>query len=334
MIRLIQFIHPQHGRRVGIVEEPTITMLNAVSSYEMFKNVVDSNKGLSFIEGLRTSDTISYDDIYYSRHGFRTLSPIDCPGQPMMCILSGTGLTHKTSADNRNKMHDGQTRNELTDSMKMYLLGEQGGKPEANQIGVQPEWFYKGNGLSLKAHGDPLTVPGYADDGGEEPEIAGIYLVSDKGVPCRLGFAQANEFSDHIMEKKNYLYLAPSKLRDCCIGPELVLQREFNSVPGEVSIIRNGSVYWSKKIATGEEAMSHSLVNLEHHHFKYPQHRIPGQLHIHFFGASAFSFGEKVQLIDSDEMSVSFQDMGRPLVNPLKILKKQTEITSVSVPRS
>lgn len=332
MIRLIQFTHESSGRQVGLVEEDKVRILKATSSYDLFIDIINNNKDLSDI--LKTELSVSYDDIYYSRNGYQMLPPVDCPGQPMMCVLSGTGLTHKASAENRQKMHEGEERNELTDSMKMYLMGEQGGKPPANTIGAQPEWFYKGNGLSLKAHGEVINVPAFADDGGEEPEIAGIYLISSKGEPHRLGFAQANEFSDHVMERKNYLYLAPSKLRECSIGPELILDQPFDSIPGEVSIIRKGTTHWTKKIVTGEEAITHSLSNLEHHHFKYPQHRIPGQLHIHFFGASAFSFGEKITLANGDEMKISFQNMGRPLINPIQIDSSKPKMLSVREIRS
>ena len=261
---------------------------------------------------------MAYDDIYQSKNGFKILPPIDCD-DPMHCIVSGTGLTHKASAENREKMNQQQKDAALTDSMKMYLMGEEGGKPEGNNVGVQPEWFYKGSGLNLKGHNDPLLVPSYANDGGEEPELAGVYLISAKGVPHRIGFVQGNEFSDHVMEKKNYLYLAPSKLRMCSVGPELVLDIEFNSLPGAVKILRQQNVLWSKEIKTGEAVMAHSLANLEHHHFKYEQHRIPGTLHIHYYGTGAFSFGENIKLQDGDEMSITFQNMGRPLVNPLKV---------------
>jgi hypothetical protein len=255
---------------------------------------------------------------------------MDC-ADPMQCIVSGTGLTHKASAQNRQKMHD--QADKLTDSMKMYLMGEEGGKPSGNEIGVQPEWFYKGSGLNLKGPNDPLLVPEYANDGGEEPEIAGVYLISAKGLPYRIGFTQGNEFSDHVMEKKNYLYLAPSKLRTCSIGPELVLDTEFNDIPGTVTIFREQKVLWSKAIKTGEAAMSHSLSNLEHHHFKYEQHRIPGQLHIHYYGAGAFSFGENIVLQEGDEMSISFEKMGRPLVNPLHINKEKEKLLRVNMLR-
>jgi len=46
-----------------------------------------------------------------------------------------------------------------TDSMRMYQWGVDGGRPEAGEIGVSPEWFYKGTGAVLRAHGDPLEVP-------------------------------------------------------------------------------------------------------------------------------------------------------------------------------
>lgn len=331
-IHLIQLKHLQHGRRVGIVEEPYIILLDAriTSCYQLFNEIVNSSKPSSdSISEFKTNTHLLYDDIYNGSNSWQMLPPVDCPDDPMKCMLSGTGLTHKASAENRQKMHESQAANHLTDSMKMYLWGEEGGKPEAGKIGVQPEWFYKGNGFNLKGHHQPLAVPGYADDGGEEPEIAGIYLISEKGIPCRLGFAQANEFSDHIMEKKNYLYLAPSKIRNCSIGPELILHHDFQSIDGTVIILRKGESYWSKKIHTGENAMAHSLANLEYHHFKYAQHRLPGQVHVHFFGAGAFSFGDQIKLQEGDQMHISFENMGRPLINTLTIDSNDEEIPEV-----
>src|SRR5207249_3103444 len=152
----------------------------------------------------------------------------------------------------------------------------------------------------LRAHGEPLEVPPFANDGGEEPEVAGVYLVDADGEPWRIGFTTANEFSDHVMEKKNYLYLAPSKLRNCSIGPELVIDEEFEELKGVVKILRKEELVWSATIQTGQKHMAHSVDNLEYHHFKYPCHRIPFQAHIHFFGADAFSFGSKIELKNAD----------------------------------
>jgi hypothetical protein len=219
------------------------------------------------------------------------------------------------SARNRQAMHG--KPEDLTDSMRMYRWGVESGKPSTG-IGVAPEWFYKGNGASLRAHNEPLTIPGFAEDGGEEPEIAGVYVIDADGAPRRIGFAQGNEFSDHELERRNYLYLAASKLRTCSIGPELVVGAGFDSVPGTVSVERGGKSLWSRAICSGERNMSHSLANLEHHHFKFDAHRRPGDLHIHYFGADAFSFGEGIQLRMGDIMEVHFEGYGRPLRNHLK----------------
>jgi hypothetical protein len=75
--------------------------------------------------------------------------------------------------------------------------------------------------------------------------------------------------------------------------------------------------------------MSHSLKNLEHHHFKYAAHRRPGDVHVHFFGADAFSFGEGVTLKAGDLMQVSFPDLGRPLQNFLAVQDKPPKLASV-----
>jgi len=205
---------------------------------------------------------------------------------------------------------------ELTDSMKIFQLGLEGGRPEPGSVGAVPEWFYKGTGTMLRAHGEALDIPCYAEDGGEEAEIAGIYLVDREGRPRRLGLSEGNEFSDHSFERKNYLDLAASKLRSCALGPELVLDPEFQSVAGKVAIERAGAVLWLKQIRTGEAEMCHSLPNIEHHHFKFEAHRRPGDVHVHFFGADCLSFGDGIRLQNDDVIEVRFEKFGRPAAEP------------------
>lgn len=328
-MRLIQLFHSEHGRRVAKVQNFELILIHPdfSSSYSLFEEIIKrESTPQEFIPAVLTDQTLDYEKIYRNETRWNILPAFDHPSSPLHCILSGTGLTHKASAENRQNMHKNAEKENLTDSMKIYLWGEEGGKPEAggNTPGVQPEWFYKGNGTNLKAFGEPLEVPPYGDDGGEEPEVAGIYMISEKALPCRVGFATANEFSDHVMEKKNYLYLAPSKLRTCSIGPELVIGNDFKDIKGRVAVSRNGTEIWSKEIRTGEQNMCHSLANLEYHHFKYDQHRIPGTVHIHFYGADAFSFGEGIKLEDGDRMSIYFEGFGKPLVNPIRI-KKETD---------
>jgi hypothetical protein len=215
--------------------------------------------------------------------------------------------------------------------MRMFEWGVAGGRPAEGAIGIAPEWFYKGDGSVVRAPGEALEVPGHAEDGGEEAEIAGVYLVDDAGNPYRVGMVQGNEFSDHKFEKRNYLNLAGSKLRACSAGPELAIGAEFRDVRGEVRIERGGETVWRKKIASGEENMCHSLTNLEHHHFKFAGHRQPGGVHLHFFGADALSFGHGVELRDGDVAEVRFEGFGRALRNPIREESRMREPVRVRV---
>jgi hypothetical protein len=330
-MRLIQ-LKGSEGRRLAIVEEPNLRLLDRCASvYELAWLALQDKISLTQCLAQHLSAMLlDYEEIYAGHSTWKILPAADFPSEPARCLVSGTGLTHKASAKNRDAMHAGAQT--LTDSTRMYLSGVEGGRPADGEIGISPEWFYKGCGTVLRAHNEPLTVPEYAEDGGEEPEIAGVYVIDLAGMPRRIGFAIGNEFSDHLFEKKNYLYLASSKLRNCSIGPELLLDSSFDDVPGEVAIERNGKVIWSRVISTGENAMCHSLANMEHHHFKFEGHRRPGDLHVHFFGADAFSFGEGLLLEDGDTMQVRFDGFGRPLRNPLQRIapsKKPVSVTKI-----
>jgi hypothetical protein len=329
-VRLVQLRHPEEGRRLAIVQEPSLLLIEQIrSAYELVLQCLDKGVDLSsMINSLKTDTSIDYDPVYNNESSWRLLPSFDHPFNAMECMISGTGLTHKNSALNRQVMHQ-VTEDKLTPSMQIYQWGLESGRAEDGKAGVQPEWFYKGTGNCLRAHGEVLELPSFGDDGGEEPEVAGVYVIDKSGQPWRVGFTTGNEFSDHIMERKNYLYLAHSKLRNCAIGPELVINADFTRLEGEVSITRNGSLVWSKRIISGESNMSHSLKNLEHHHFKYPAHRIPGHVHIHFFGADAFSFGENIGLETGDEMQVEWKDMGRALKNEFIQAPKAQELVTV-----
>jgi len=163
----------------------------------------------------------------------RLLPPLDHP-DPAHCYVSGTGLTHLGSAQTRAEMHGktDEAETTLTDSMRLYQWGLEGGKPPQGQVGVQPEWFYKGNGSCIVPPEQPLESPPFALDGGEEAELVGLYVVGESGAVLRVGFALGNEFSDHVMERQNYLYLAHSKLRTCSIGPELLVGQPPSSISG------------------------------------------------------------------------------------------------------
>ena len=244
------------------------------------------------------------------------LAPVD-HADPAHLMLSGTGLTHLGSAEGRDKMHAAAAAGQATDSMRMFLMGLEGGRPQRDAIGVQPEWFYKGDGSVIVPPGAPLTKPGFAGDGGEEPEVAGIYLIGPAGTPIRLGFALGNEFSDHVTERVNYLWLAHSKLRQAALGPELRLGELPAEVCGTSRIRRHGAVIWEKPFLSGEANMSHTIANLEHHHFKYALFRRPGDVHVHFFGTATLSCADGIQTEPGDVFELAADAFLLPLINPL-----------------
>lgn len=327
-MRLVQIYHPTGGRRVALVDGSTLRLLGTHRSIYAFAfAAIETGCRLSDLIRSDVSDlTLNYDEVYALGTEWRFLPSFDHPLEPARCLISGTGLTHLASAANRDAMHAAAT---ITDSMRMYQLGVEQGRPAPGEAGAAPEWFYKGNGTILRGHGDALTVPNFAGDGGEEPELAAVYVIDHDGGPRRIGMTPANEFSDHLTEKQNYLYLAHSKLRTCAIGPELVLDPDFSLVPGTVTIERNGEILWTKEISTGDQRMCHSLANIEHHHFKYESHRRPGDAHVHFLGAGAFSFGEGITLEDGDQMTIAWSSYGRALRNRIEI--EQSESRAVEV---
>ena len=245
-------------------------------------------------------------------------SQLDCPlrhPDPAHMHITGTGLTHTGSANARDAMHADVAG--MTDSMKMFRMGIEGGKPKPGQVGVAPEWFYKSSGYGAIGPGAALQSPAFALDGGEEPEVAAFYLIAPDGTPCRVGFSLANEFSDHVTEKINYLYLAHSKLRPASFGPELLIGDLPADVRGTSRIRRNGLVIWEKPFLSGEANMSHTLANLEHHHFKYGIFRQPGDLHVHMFGTATLSFADGIRPELGDMFEISAPAFGLPLINPL-----------------
>lgn len=296
------------------------------SVYALAMEAADGGKSLAaVIEAHGLGDVV---DLEKARDEGRFLAPITHP-DPAHLHLTGTGLTHLGSAATRDSMHKKATEaaeETLTDSMKMFRMGLENGKPKSGEKGVQPEWFYKGNGSQAVAGEQPLVSPSFALDGGEEPEMAGIYVISKDGNAFRVGFAVSNEFSDHVTERINYLYLAHSKLRQASFGPEIRIGTPPEDIRGTSRIRRGDKVIFEKPFLSGEANMSHTFANLEYHHFKYGLFRQPGEVHVHMFGTATLSFADGIKPEEGDVFEIEVPEFGFPLRNPLKIAAEE-EIT-------
>ncbi|HIA20356.1 MAG: AraD1 family protein [Pirellulaceae bacterium] len=330
-MRVIQFLSDQAEPHVGIRDGDQVLDLTAIeptwnSTFQLFQQAYRAE---STIPELLRSVTpkaplcpFSYQELWEARPG--TTQPCLLPPltheDPYRVWITGTGLTHTGSMQSRDQMHGGgqhQATEPETDSARMFAMGLAGGRPEPGQRGTAPEWFYKGNGLMLRGHHEPLDIPAFARDGGEEPELVGCYIIDPAGVPRRLGFALGNEWSDHATETINYLYLAPSKLRSCSVGPELNLDCNFDDLTLRCLVQRDADLlYDSGELKSGEQFMCHSLANCEDHHFKYPQHRQAGDVHLHYFGTSKLSHSTRDwQYQAGDVIRIEADEVSSPLVN-------------------
>jgi hypothetical protein len=314
-LRLLQVRGTDGARCVAALDAGAARrVLGVETTLELARFALD--EGLMLEEAVRRKGLGGEIELEAALAEGRVLAPIDHP-DPAHLLMTGTGLTHLGSAESRDRMHAAAAAGTTTDSMRMFLMGVKGGKPADGQPGVQPEWFYKGTGEALVGTGQPLHAPDFALDAGEEPEIAAIYLIAADGTPVRLGYCLANEFSDHVTERENYLWLAHSKLRQAALGAELLTGPLPAHVEGKSRILRDGQVLWEKPFLSGEANMSHALANLEHHHFKYAGFRRPGDVHVHFFGTATLSFADGVSARPGDVFEISAAPFSIPLANPL-----------------
>lgn len=317
-MRLVQFKERDGTRRLAIADGATLDVLEGThSAYDLARHAIETGESLEHLAArLAGSRRADYEEV--AAQG-RLLPPVDHP-EPARFWITGTGLTHIGSVDARDKMHatqhgDGE---DLTDSMKIFRMGIEGGKPPPGRLGVQPEWFFKGVGSCVVPPEAPLPLPAFALAGGEEAEIVGLYIIDQAGRPRRIGFSLGNEFSDQVTEAMNYLYLAHSKLRACSLGPELLLGELPKRIEGRSRVIRDGGILWEGEFLSGEDHMSHSIRNLEHYHFRYAAHRRSGDLHAYFFGAAVLSCAAGVETRVGDAFEIDVPVFGRPLRNRME----------------
>ena len=80
---------------------------------------------------------------------------------------------------------------------------------------------------------------------------------------------------------------------------------------------RGNELIFDAPFVSGDDNMSHTIANLEHHHFKYDGFRRPGDVHAHFFGTATLSFSAGVQTKPGDVFEIEADAFLFPLRNAL-----------------
>jgi hypothetical protein len=280
-------LHEEYGRRVALVNGDELHLLSTYRSVYAFA-MAAAEIGAS-LRDLLSEDLagviLDYNQVYSLQSGWRFLPSFDHPQDLARCHVSGCANAH---------------------------TGSREGRP------IAPPWFTKGNGAHLRAHGEALTIPAHAAGGAEEIELVGAWITASDGSPFRVGLTPGNEFCDPAMEAADPRMRTHGKLRNCAIGPELVIDAEFADAHGAVRIERGGHRIWTREVATGDPHTQFSLAELEESLFRYESHRVPGDAHVHFLGGSVCSFNEGIRLEPGDEVVIEWDDFGRPLRNVIE----------------
>src|SRR5690349_14445513 len=151
-MRLLQYVDNQLTRVARANDDGTVTPLARFETmYALARRAIERRCTLAqVVSGEKFDAPLAYQDL--KRDG-RILPPLTHP-DPAHCLVSGTGLTHLGSATTRDAMHvtaksQVQDAPGMTDSMRMFRWGLEGGRPPEGRAVAQPEWFYKGNGNVL-----------------------------------------------------------------------------------------------------------------------------------------------------------------------------------------
>jgi hypothetical protein len=100
-----------------------------------------------------------------------------------------------------------------------------------------------------------------------------------------------------------------------------------DDIRGTSRIRRGSAVIWEKPFLSGEANMSHTIANLEYHHFKYELFRQPGDVHIHMFGTATLSFADGVSAATGDIFEIEAPGFGLPLRNALAVRPAAEAVT-------
>jgi 2-dehydro-3-deoxy-D-arabinonate dehydratase len=267
-MKLLQFIDPQDGQHLGLVEGDSVIDLGVGGIYEVYYEGGGDEVGLvSAVEQLREkagdARRLDLDQLLASSDASspHLTKPVSGPSDnPHALKVWLAGVTHEVSA-------------KLRAAVNVYDQ-----KYKEVSSGGRPELFSKGEPDAVRGHSQAVTRPADTVRLVPETELVSVYGLNKQGQLERLGYTGGNDVTDNGIEADNPLNLPQAKnwAGGCAsLGPLLVTADEYDDGDVTVSceILRDGQRVGFKEGKTGRDNlnMPDSLLHLERHLFR----RIP-----------------------------------------------------------
>ena len=178
-------------------------------------------------------------------------------------------------------------------------------------------WRYRGDGRSLAGPGIVLTVPEFALDGSERPEIAGLYLIAADRTPVRIGFVLGNRFHDHAAARTHRHFPAQLSPRPTALGPEVLLRALPHEIIVTSRLLRDGVVERERRFGAGDAHLPHPIAELERRRFEGGIVGRPGDVLVHFFVGAGGDAAEAVRAQPDDALEATATGFTLPMRNPI-----------------
>ena len=281
-MKLLQFIDPQDGQHLGLVDGDEVIDLSHGSGaprslYDVYYNGGCDEVGLvAALEKLKAASgsarRLNLQQLLDNRDVAQPhlTKPISGPADnPHALKVWLAGVTHEVSA----KLREIEAKQATGSSVNVYDQ-----KYKEVSSGGRPELFSKGEPDTVLGHGQEVARPADTVRLVPETELVSVYGLNKKGHLERLGYTGGNDVTDNGIEADNPLNLPQAKnwSGGCAsLGPVLVTADEYDDGDVTVSceILRNGQRIGFKEGHTGQDNinMPDSLLHLERHLFS----RIP-----------------------------------------------------------
>ena len=294
-MHLSQITDADGARRVVFRDDTTARVVTgATTTYDLAREAIAARTTLA--DAVRSRGLGAEVDLAAALAEGRVHAPINHP-DPAHLHLTGTGLTHLGSAATRDAMHAGHRAGKADRFDEDVPHG-----PRGRQAGARARSACSRNGSTRATARSPWRPA--------RRSLAGLRQGRRRGAGDRRHLRDRRR--RHAVPRSasrsptsspttspsgvNYLFLAHSKLRE-----RVVRAGDPGSapLPDDVAAPRascaTARLLWEKPFLSGEANMSHTIANLEHHHFKYGLFRQPGDVHVHMFGTATLSLRRRHQ---------------------------------------